>query len=130
MTADLDLSPEAVERLARNMELLAERSGFNAADWERGAATLRALASERDAAWQAGAEATYAVKVAADGTCSFKCPRCGQRHTHGAPDREQVAEHRQAHCANAEVHHPKGYFIVAASRPRVLLLPGQPKGGE
>ena len=48
MTADLDLSPEAVERLARNMELIAQRSGFNAADWERGAAVLRAFA-QRDA---------------------------------------------------------------------------------
>lgn len=46
MTADLDLSPEALERQARNMELIAQRSGFNAADWERGAATLRALAAE------------------------------------------------------------------------------------
>ena len=43
-----DLSPEAAERLARNMELIAERSGFNAADWERGAATLRALAAENE----------------------------------------------------------------------------------
>lgn len=57
MTADLDLSPEAVERLAK-------RHALHVSSKYPTAATLRALSAdnarlraERDAAWQAGAEA-------------------------------------------------------------------------
>lgn len=69
MTADLDLSPEAVERLASQFDRCAsivdsvELPGAKI-PFINTAATLRALAaenarlrSERDAAWQAGAEA-------------------------------------------------------------------------
>ena len=57
MTADLDLSPEAVERLAK-------RHALHVSSKYPTAATLRALAAEntrlraeRDAAWQAGTKA-------------------------------------------------------------------------
>lgn len=57
MTADLDLSPEAVERLAK-------RHALHVSSKYPTAATLRALSAEnarlraeRDAAWQAGAAA-------------------------------------------------------------------------
>ena len=69
MTADLDLSPEAVERLAKVIGSVAA-GPINvvlsrwARDCDQAAATLRALSAEnarlraeRDAAWQAGAEA-------------------------------------------------------------------------
>lgn len=70
MTADLDLSPEAVERLASQFDRCAsivdsvELPGAKI-PFINTAATLRALSAknarlraERDAAWQAGAEAT------------------------------------------------------------------------
>lgn len=73
MTADLDLSPEAVERLASQFDRCAaivdsvELPGAKT-PFVNTAATLRALSAdnarlraERDAAWQAGAEAMHAV---------------------------------------------------------------------
>ena len=64
MTADLDLSPEAVERLAK-------RHALHVSSKYPTAATLRALSAEnarlraeRDAAWQAGAEAMRSAAAA------------------------------------------------------------------
>lgn len=51
MTADT--TPEAVERLARILDDLRNSSAWN----HEAAATLRALAAERDAAWNAAIEA-------------------------------------------------------------------------
>ena len=78
MTADLDLSPEAVERLAKVIGSVAA-GPINvvlsrwARDCDQAAATLSALAAEnarlraeRDAAWQAGA---VAMREAAARTC-------------------------------------------------------------
>ena len=65
MTADLDLSPEAMERLASRCSRLSQMRGALQDDaLSEASATLRALSAElarlraeRDAAWQAGAEA-------------------------------------------------------------------------
>lgn len=64
MTADLDLSPEAVERLARRCSGLSKMRGALQDDaLSEASGALRALSAEnarlraeRDAAWQAGAE--------------------------------------------------------------------------
>lgn len=85
MTADLDLSPEAVERLAKR----AEKAALVAADRNLAGVmqvldatypTLRAqsaenarLRAERDAAWQAGAKAMQALWNAAAGATTAIC---------------------------------------------------------
>lgn len=69
MTANLDLSPEAVERLASRCSGLSKMRGALQDDaLSEASATLRALSAEnarlraeRDAAWQAGAEAMQKV---------------------------------------------------------------------
>ena len=74
VTADLDLSPEAVERLASRCSGLSKMRGALQDDaLSEASATLRALSAEnarlraeRDVAWQAGA---VAMREAAARTC-------------------------------------------------------------
>lgn len=118
MTADLDLSPEAVERLAGqfarcasivdSVDLPGLKTPFN-----NTAATLRALSAknarlraERDAAWQAGAEA---MREAAAQTCVLS----GQNLAEGdwGPEGRDMA-------------------VMLERRIRALSLPVQPKEGE
>lgn len=125
MTADLDLSPEAVERLAAMLDrasgspvLRSVYLNTRDAEWcaVTAASTLRALAAEnarlraeRDAAWQPGAEAMQ--KVAA---------------------RTAVATPATRSDTAGFVWHD-GFTsgcLHAADAIRALPLPGQPKEGE
>lgn len=120
MTADLDLSPEAVERLAWRIDAtpLYEGHGEESVLPELAAATLRALAAEnarlraeRDAAWQAGAEAMRE-------RAAYKVAKSGAIVDHpsvfmGGPSRNAI---RIA-----------GAFAAAI---RALPLPGQPTNNE
>lgn len=57
MTAELDLSPEVVERLAKRHALHVSSKYPTAATLRALSAECARLRAERDAAWQAGAEA-------------------------------------------------------------------------
>ena len=108
MTADLDLSPEAVERLAK-------RHALHVSSKYPTAATLRALSAEnarlraeRDAAWQAGA---VAMREAAARTCILSA--------------QDIAEGDWG---------PEGLDMAAMLKRwigrRALPLPGQPTNNE
>lgn len=111
MTADLDLSPEAVERLAK-------RHALHVSSKYPTAATLRALSAEntrlraeRDAAWQAGAEAMReaAASEVAESGAIVDHPSVFM----GGPSRNAI----RISCA-------------FAGAIRALSLPGQPKEAE
>ena len=46
-----------------------------------------------------------------DGIVSVVCPYCGDTHTHGWPDKEEIKDHRLSHCV---VGPGGGYWIVRA----------------
>lgn len=106
MTADLDLSPEAVERLAK-------RHALHVSSKYPTAATLRALSAEnarlraeRDAAWQAGAEA---MREATAQTCVLSGPDLAGGDW--GPEGRDMA-------------------VMLERRIRALPLPGQPTNNE
>ena len=125
MTADLDLSPEAVERLAerlvhtpRDLEeailaLLNPPKGWPAYAAVRALAAENArLRAERDAAWQAGAEA---MRSAARAILERRVKACDEEE---ARDGDGIGRHCGLEARLIE------------DRIRALPLTSQPKEGE